>query len=243
MDSHEAERMQTPPSRHLLVALVATHGMMGGWIGCGDPESSPPLPPPSPECTEDSDCAANETCFANRCAPAQDITEPEPDGSDVVDDISDASETAEDVIDGLDEDVQDIQDAQLPDIDIAPPPGACATHIHCPALRLCNDEGDCIEPPLCLSDADCDEGRVCDRGKCAATHTGCGSDADCVANGDCDLATNECVNKTSCESAADCVGESVCAGGESAAKRCSWQTPMKTMTPPRMQDPCPWTAP
>jgi len=131
-----------------------------------------------------------------------------------VDDISDASETAEDVIDGLDEDVQDIQDAQLPDIDIAPPPGECATHIHCPALRLCNDEGDCIEPPLCLSDADCDEGRVCDRGKCAATHTGCGSDADCVANGDCDLATNECVNKTSCESAADCVGESVCAGGD-----------------------------
>ena len=202
------------PSLAATLAMAAL--LMSGVSGCSEPAAVPPLPP-SPECTEDSECTAGMMCVNASCVDAlEDITEPSESGDDVIEDITDAPQNGEDAADSSPDDTEETFDAPLPDIDIAPPPGECVHHIHCAGLKLCSEEGDCLEPPLCLNDGDCLEERVCDRGKCAATHAGCNSVDDCIDNGICDLLLHECVDKSSCQDASDCVDTRVCVDGACA---------------------------
>ena len=68
----------------------------------------------------------------------------------------------------------------------APPPPTpeCTTNADCDEGEVCNEDGECEAAPApeCTSNGDCDEGEVCNEdGECEAAPT-----PECTSNGDCD---------------------------------------------------------
>lgn len=200
-------------------------------VACADDTGGVAAPP----CQRNQDCDSG-LCQEGRCiaasggdqdAAAADALDASP-GDDTVSGIDDAADSGTPDIgtpptDATPDIAVDISDTPeiSEDIDTVEPPDVepdvpfdpyCESDDECPGLQWCDldaDEPTCVEPLICLADEDCAPGRVCDRGGCASTWSGCGSDEDC-SGGACDPLTHSCMDIEPCTSTADCADGHLC---------------------------------
>lgn len=195
----------------------------------------------SPECERSEDCDGGQ-CTDGRCVAggSGDTDAAGLDGTDgtATEDapgtLFDATvDPGPDSLDahGIDAPAEDVPHRSPPDTadtqapkDVALPPDAapdvpwvpaCDSDDDCPGLQTCDgdlNEPACAEPAICLAQEDCAPGRVCDRGGCEDTWSGCTWDADC-AGGLCDLATHTCADHLPCSTDLDCADGRVCIAG------------------------------
>ncbi len=85
----------------------------------------------------------------------------------------------------------------------APAPGTCSTGDDCPGWQPCEASA-CVEPPICLAQADCQAGHVCSRYQCVGTPLGCTQSSDCE-RGECNPLLQACSDAAPCSTDLDCV--------------------------------------
>jgi Cys-rich repeat protein len=90
----------------------------------------------------------------------------------------------------------------------------CSTKDDCPAGKICNLAGACVEPSgSCSSDAECPSGQVCFAdGQCGE---GCSMDTDCEAGKYCDTGARLCA--TGCRNSMECGEGLVCGANRACA--------------------------
>ena len=167
------------------------------------------------DCSQDSDCEAGQVCIELECV-----------ADDENNDLPDADTGVEDVDVMMDADVAMDTDAQS-DADVAldvPDEedvfvSSCAEG--CPGLQQCDEESEsCIEPSICLGDADCYGGRLCFNGSCTRVDDlqsagGCSGDSQCQVEGAdffCNVLSHTCQPSGPCTADAQCAGDLVCDG-------------------------------
>ena len=99
----------------------------------------------------------------------------------------------------------------------------CTTDDTCENGFYCNNWGSCQPKPPCLSNADCDDGEICNTsalsGGTCIPRENCASDVHCDFNEYCDLVTSTC--QSGCQDEGDCQLGHLCQDGQCVAGECS----------------------